>query len=259
MIVKEYTSKKLVEYIEPGKKYLIVFNHGLGDTMMFYPVFEYLKSAYPQSQIDIHVEYGQEQIFRSAPFDEKLYDICFVIHFPMAEATPFSKSEYCCMWEIGIDYKKVQRELAAVPDSKSPFVGVHFQGTSMDKVVSVPEGLGRIIWDEIKESGYIPVEIFFQHCFYNPANKKYDFIDNTCRGGVATLPNVIGAIRSCRAFVGVLSGPIMVAISMYPDRVCCMQRGFKLESFIKRSKIHTIDFMDSYKFGSVKDWLKKLP
>lgn len=259
MIIKEYSQKKLTQYLEAGKRYLIVFQHGLGDTVMFYPVYESLRDLHPECQIDLHVSYGQENVFNSEPFDESKYDICFVIHFPMAEATPFTKAEYSCMWEIGMDYKNVKRETASLPDFSSPLVGVHFQGTSMDKVVSVPEGLAKIMWDEIKEAGYIPFEVFFQHCFYNPENKKYNFIDNTCRGCEATLPNLIGMLRSCGCFMGVVSGPLMVACSLYPDRVCCLQRGFKLQSFIKRQNIHTIDFMDSYKFGSVKRWLDSLP
>jgi hypothetical protein len=259
MIVKEYTKKKLVEYLEQGKKYLIVFNHGLGDTMMFYPVYEYLRDKYATTcQIDLHVEYGQETIFKSWPFTEQNYDACFIIHFPMAEATPFTKSEYCCMWEIGIDYKNVSREVAELPVCRSPIVGLHLQGTSMDKVVSCPEGLAQIIWEEVKEAGYIPMEMFFQHCFYNPANKKYDFVDNTCRGGQATISNLTGAISHCSAFIGVVSGPLLVALSTMPGRVCCLQRGFKLDSFIKRDKVYTVDFMNEYKFNSIRDWLKGL-
>ncbi len=259
MVVQEYTHKKLVQYIEPGKRYLVVFKHGLGDTMMFYPVYEYLRDTYANCKIDINVDYGQEQIFKSSPFDESKYDICFVIHFPMAEATPFTKSEYCCMWEIGIDYKKVSKELASLPACKTSIVGVHFQGTSMDKVVSVPEGLAHIIWEEIKEAGYVPMEVFFQHCFYNPANKKYDFINNTCREGVASISNLIGTIQQCNAFLGVVSGPLTVAASVCPGRTCCLQKGFKLDSFLKKVKVHTIDFSEGYKFDSVKNWLKGLP
>ena len=64
-MITSYKDKKLVEYIKPGGRYLIRFGHGLGDTIMFMPAFYRLQQLYPESQIDIYLECGQEEIFVS--------------------------------------------------------------------------------------------------------------------------------------------------------------------------------------------------
>ena len=64
-MIENFKEKKLVEYLENGQKVLIRFGHGLGDTLMFMPVFNHLKSLYPNIHFDLYVESGQEEIFES--------------------------------------------------------------------------------------------------------------------------------------------------------------------------------------------------
>ena len=74
-MITDYKDKKLAEYLEPGMKALIRFGHGLGDTIMFMPAFTLLRRLYPETQIDLYVECGQEEIFESVPDKEgKDYD-----------------------------------------------------------------------------------------------------------------------------------------------------------------------------------------
>ncbi len=256
MIVSDYRNKKVVDYLKDGGKYLIVFHHGVGDTIMFYPIYLHLIEKFPKCKFDINLSYGQEFMFKNSEFVEDKYDVCFVINYVMAEDTPFTKSEYCCLWEIGMEYGCIEDNTLLLPDFESPFIGMSFHGTSMNEFVGVNENIAKIMWEEVREAGFIPIEIFFKHCFYNPANEKFSFIDNTCREYKADLCNLIGAIRHCSFFIGVLSGPLLIANMIKPNRTLCIEKDFKVKNYLKSTNMSRID-MYNYQYGIIKDWINK--
>lgn len=256
-LITEYSKKKLVDYLTDGMCVLIRFGHGWGDTQMFIPIFDKLRANYPNVHFDLYVECGQEKIYGS--YENKNggpeHDIIFSINFPMSEGSDQTKQEKCCQDEIGIE--PPDQAIASLPMYFSPLVGVHFQGTALPNSVNCPPRVAQMIWNEIRDTGLIPIEVHFEHVFHNPYNTKYEFIDSTVRGAKPELKSLIALLQRCRAFVGVASGPLITALSvMDRENVMFLERLHKIESYVKYS-VPKVNVMD-YKEGSIKAWLKSL-
>jgi hypothetical protein len=253
--ITDFTEKKLVGYLHDGMCVLIRFGHGWGDTQMFMPIFYRLKELYPKVHLDLYLECGQEKIFDSYPNKEggPEHDIIFSVNFPMAEGSSQTKVEKCCSDEIGIDPGLLEPHL--FKPYPSPLVAVHFQGTALPNSVNCPPRAAQLIWNEIRDAGFIPIECHFEHVFHNPMNAKYEFIDCTVRGCKPELSSLIGLIQRCRAFVGVASGPLITALSVLsPDNVMYLERLHKIENYVK-FPVPKVNVMD-YKEGSVRAWLQ---
>lgn len=253
-MITEFKDKKLAEYLEPGGKYLVRFGHGLGDTIMFMPIYDALVEAYPDCQIDLYVESGQEEIWKSVPDkDAPGYDEVFSLDFPMAIGSGITKPAKCCIDEVGIEPFTA---LAQLPDKASPLVGVHFQGTALPGSVGCPENVAQQIWNEVLECGKVPIECHFEHLFHNPENKKFWFISNHVRNCMANLHNLIGLIRHCGAFIGVASGPWVAALSIMPERTLYLEKSHKVETYtdIEAARVDILN----YQSGNIKQWLESL-
>jgi len=257
-MITEYKQKKLAEHIKPGGKYLIRFGHGLGDTIMFMPAFYRLQKLHPEAQIDIYLECGQEEIFDSHPDKEgKGYDEIFHLDYPMSEGGNGTKTEKCCMDELGISSPMI--DVAYLDEQPSPLVALHFQGTALPNSVSCPPGVAQQIWQEVLDAGKIPIEVHFKHVFHNPVNTRFGFVGRHVRDCRATLPTLIGLLQRCSAFIGVASGPFVAALSIMPGRVMYLERAHRLESYIRNwPAANRIDVNNSYEAGTVTEWLKTL-
>jgi hypothetical protein len=104
--------------------------------------------------------------------------------------------------------------------------------------------------------GKIPFEVHFEHCFHNPVNEKYGFINNTARGTTAKLSNLIGMIQHSFAFIGVASGPWVTAMSVMPLRTMFLKRNHQQNNYLSHPASQ-VDIND-YREGAIKRWLKTL-
>ena len=60
-MITEYRNKKLIDYLKNGQNVLILFNdHGLGDVVMFMPLYERLKQMFPGVHFNLKCNRGQE-------------------------------------------------------------------------------------------------------------------------------------------------------------------------------------------------------
>lgn len=264
-MISKYAEKKVAEYLEPGKKYLIRFGHGLGDTIMFIPCLEQLRSEHPDCTIDLYVECGQEEIWASvADKDDPSYDEIFHLDFPMAEGSSLTKPEKCCIEELGCT---AVTSTAVLPDKASPFVSIHLHGTALPDSVSCPAEVAKAIWQEVLDFGKIPIECHFRHVFHNPANDihdtdtgnlmpQYNFITRDVRDCRANLHNLIGMIQHSWAFIGVASGPLVVALSTKPDKTLYLQKNHDITCYTKLP-IESVD-VSNYKPGTVLSWLNQV-
>jgi hypothetical protein len=254
-MIEDFREKKLVEYLKPGMRCLLRFGHGWGDTQMFIPAYERLKELYPFVHFDLYLECGQEEIFDSYPDKEGAnHDLVFSLNFPMAEGSELTKVEKCCVDEIGIE--PVNKISHFYDWYGNPFVLCHFQGTALPTSVNCPEAVAQQIWGEIIENGNIPIECHFEHVFHNPINAKYGFVDNNVRKCVPKLSTLIGMFQNSFAFVGVASGPLITALSVYPERVFYLERSHKIENYVK-FPVKQMNVND-YAKGTVKHWLESL-
>jgi len=260
IIVDQYKDKKLLDYIQPNGRYLLRFGHGAGDSIMFMPLLDWLRSSYPKSIFDLYVECGQEEIWDSVDeLEPSGYDIIFIIHFPMSEGTDLLKQHKCGLDEIGIPFECLIGipELVILPQLPSPLVALHFHGTALPNSVNCPEKIAKQVWQEVKDFGLIPIEVHFQHVFHNKANVKFNWIDLSVRNYRATLQNLFGLIQRCHAFIGVASGPLVAAMSIMPERTMYLERSHPLRTYTTDERIQSVDVMD-YECGSILKWLEGL-
>jgi len=256
-MISDFSARKLVDYLQPGRRYLIRFAHGLGDTIMFLPLWRRLQTLYPKSRIDLQLYHGQEGLFGSlVDPDERDYAEIFEIAFLCAERSGRTKAERCCVCELGIPPCE---RLAALPGYASPLVAVHFHGTCAPEATGCPAPIAERIWAEIGQCGKIPFEVHFLHVFANPANVRFPFTTISARDAApeaVNLPNLIGLVQRSAAFVGVLSGPAMVALSVMPARCLILENRTRLTDY--SAVPAAVVNVNACKPGFVAAWLRSL-
>jgi len=263
---KKKLSAYLTEYYQV-KNVLLFLWHGLGDMIMFMHPFERLKELYPDVHFDLALPLGlgQEEIYPEAILVEagetkdfsgerfKKYDLVARINMPMNEGQrEYTKGEFCCIHELGIEPVWGHNSL---PVYESRLVGLHFNITCLPDSANADEAVARLIWTEVLEAGYIPIESHFEHTFHNPVNKKFDFIDCSVRRVKPRISTLIGLLRAYKAFIGVVSGNFHTALAtMHPKQIMLLEKDFKLECFTKH-EIARVD-LRNYKEGCVKQFLE---
>lgn len=264
-LITSYANMKVADYLikESPKKVCLIFYHGLGDGIMFMPSLEKLKELFPEIEFAIALQegVGQEDLFPDAILittpNEPIegYDYTFQIHFPMSEhlAGAYTKQGWCCVQELGIDPVDDYPTLKEYP---SKLVACHFQATALPDPINPSEETAMQIWSEILSAGYIPIEAFFQHKYYNPVNAKFGFIDCTIRSAKASINTLIGLYQHCAASICCASGNLPISLSVMPGRTLYLQKAYSIKCYT-RQDIATIDVND-YQKGSVKEWLKNL-
>lgn len=235
---------KLKELLDTGKfqTVLLPFFHGVGDVVMVLPIVAKLRELYPAVKIDLGLCRGLDQetfvpdaVLLDGDWREKAltlgYDLVFPVNFPLEKPddTTFTKAEVSCVEEIGIT-----PVCGHLPLKAKGLVGVHFQMTSVPWVSNAEPDVAQIVWNDIKEAGFVPIETHFQHIFHNPTNERYPFVDTHVRACAPKIETLMALLASCRAFVGVVSGNFHMALSVLgPDRVMLLERDLKVAHFTK--------------------------
>jgi len=266
-LITNYQHKKVADYlrIDEPSKVCLIFHHGLGDVIMFIPVFYHLRKLFPKIQIDLALlpNVGQQELIQDVEaiypdridFLEDEYDYSFVISYPMSEQHKgaWTKSEWCCLAELGIDPINYYPEIQS---RESPLVACHFQATALPDPCNPSPEVANFIWNEIIDAGFIPIEAYFKHTYYNPKNEKFSFIDCTCRSCQPNIDNLIGLLQRCFASICVASGNLPLSIAMMPERTLYLKKEYSIQCYTKMD-IESID-VKNYKKGYVKKWLKLL-
>ena len=259
--------KKLHQVIleTKAKRVLIFFWHGLGDLVMFIKPYEALKALHPNVHFDLGIVrgIGQEEVIKSAiGFDasvelEKLdYDIVAKVNFPMSEGQEqYTKGEWCCIHELGIDPTNGHSIKDCLRINR--IVSIHYNITCLPESCNPDEETAKRIWNEVIESGFIPLESHFEHVFHNPVNKKFPFVTATVRGVKPQVSTLAGLLTNSRAFIGVVSGNFHVALSVLPpERIMLLEKDFTAPMFTKLNVARCS--IKPYKDGTVKKWLQSL-
>jgi len=260
------TKEKLKSYLDTGKykKVALFWGHGIGDSIMFQIILDKLKELYSDIEFKMAFPKGldEEVIYPDAVFvnsreeAQKLedFDLVAQINFPLETDPNLTKIELCCREEIGIELISGHKKL---PEFPSPIVAVHFNLTSLPELANTPEDVAKKIWEEIKSRDAIPIESHFEHCFHNPVNKRYDFVNRHVRDCKAKISNLIGLIQRSQAFIGCVSGNFHVAMSVLPhDKICYLEKDIPVSRFTHEN-IKSID-VKNYKDGSISEWLKSI-
>jgi len=270
-LIRSYERAKVADILrrQRPRKICLVFWHGLGDLVMFMTSFYKMKKLFPNVQIDIALQdgTGQEALVRDVilirnpnqPIEG--YDYTFQIHYPMSEHMKgrWTKNEWCCMEELGIDpissyptFKKLRER----DDRK--LVAVNFQATALPDDCNPTEEVAQRIWDEIKDAGFVPVEAFFRHAWYNPVNEKFSFIPerSTVREIKPTVTKLIRLLQACEANISVSTANFHMGMATMPERTMYLQKKFLLSSYTKNNIASMV--INKYEGGGIKSWLETL-
>jgi len=269
--IKSYEKEKIDHNFRPDLKAGLFFWHGLGDLIMFMPLWRYIKNYRPNTRLILQKGIGQEVICPDALLVssetelEKLgLDIIFHVHFPLSEfdKEPMPKVEKCCRDEFGISpvipaYYPIQHKNTILSDT-SKYIGVCFQVTALPDSGNVGRDEAKIIWETIQELGYIPIETTIEHPYHNPKNTKYDFIDCTLRSAkIAGVAGLISALDRCFAFLGVSTGVFPLSLTRLPHyRIAHFEKHMPLAA-ITREKMKVFK-IGNIKKDDVKAWVEKL-
>lgn len=223
----------IINTYSKSNRILIVFWHGIGDVLMFRPVYEGLKLRYPNHHFDFgllpgvgHKELIEDGLELTEDEFTKDHDVAFVISFPMIEGNirdKKTKAEYCIEKEIG-DIGSVNLELPNIPSTFNRLVGVHFQGTCLPGSTNPDEVLAKRIWDDLIAADYVPIDLHFKHVFHNPVNKEFSWITRSCRELEPSLKTLQMIIDQCFAVVAVASGPLVISLCRKPYHTVYLQK-----------------------------------
>lgn len=262
MLISSYKEKKLVDYLKPGLSICIKFYHGLGDTIMFYPCFQYLQNQYPDVKMVLATSHGQERLFGAYSIDQGDYDYVFDITFSCCEfdnsLSKYTKAELCCIQELGIDYSKVKEYILPLKHSTSPFVAVHLQSTACPAANNPSYEYAKLIWNTLLKNKFIPIEVMFKHCYHNNNNTKPDFINTTCRDCVADINILISAMQHCCGFVGVNSGPFHLAMCLYPEKTLYLEKDIPYTCYSKNIDILSMNVTKAFNDDIFNEWMYRL-
>ena len=98
-LILDFKNGPLRKYLSNGMKVLLLFNdHGMGDCVMFMPLYQRLKQVFPDVIFNLQCGKGQE-FFQE--LTETKYDLKYYIKFPEfnMEGIP---SKYPYMSKVGI-------------------------------------------------------------------------------------------------------------------------------------------------------------
>lgn len=230
----------VIRHLDPNRRILIVFWHGIGDLLMFYPLYSQMKKTFPQHTFDLGLLPGVDHgalIPEGKEIPEKDFlkdhDFAFVISFHMVEgANHMTKAEYCIKEEVG-DLGSFDLALPRLPRQSNRLVGVHFQGTCLPGSTNPDEAVAKRIWGDLVEAGYVPIDLHFEHVFHNPVNKPFPWAERGCRGLKPSLETLLMLIQQCRAVVAVASGPFVVSMCNSAGRTIYLQKNHKIECYVK--------------------------
>lgn len=263
---------RVTDCIKPGDSVLIRFDrHGMGDCVMFRPLYDRLKKLFPSVIFNLKCNNGQEYF---EEITEKHYDMCFDIVFPEFNNyslgycfNGMSKPEICCKYELGIEFSrdleftwKPKKIIDSGIDVPSNTIGLAFQVTSNPKK-SISEDVANLIWNKVKEFGFNPLEVHFSHKLANQQNKMYKFIDNTCRGYSANIDSCVDVINKCKGFIGVNTGTFCMATAMKDGNVLHMYKIYHFCPNYKRfDPVQEINCKNKQliDFGCLENYLTKL-
>ena len=262
MLIRDFSEKKVCDYLDTGnyKKVLILFRHGLGDSIMFYGTcYKALIAKYPDISFTYSTHCGQEELFGMVDDNPDHYDIAFFFKFPCAEWDPGdeTKSEKCARLEIGLPVPP--KEDYKLPKSfHSPLVGLHFNSTCISKM-NAPYDFAKRLWNQITDAGLIPIDTHMRHVHESEKSIVHDFEQSRRINNVpATIGKLIGLISTLRGFAGVPSGNLFCACAtLPPSRILFLASEFHSTKLIHPDVLE-IDMRKPYDAGIVREWIARL-
>lgn len=221
---------RIIDKLKLHQRSIIFFNHGLGDFVLFLPVYkEILKQAGKRIDLGVHSK-RQFQIFHpSVQLTDKIdiksrYTFIYNVKYgdPLDD---LSKPYHCAYNEFGLDeFVWEEHKIKNEEEKESKTIGVQFFGLSGFKGESkfCPPKTAELIWREIEKAGYEPFELYQRVGFAKDYFLDMDIPDkfdlatenNSLRFQEPNLKLAFEKIKKCKAVISVDSGLLYLAISL---------------------------------------------
>jgi hypothetical protein len=258
-VISSYATKRLTQYLSPGLRVLVKFDwHGLGDMIMFQPLYQRMKELYPD--VEWHLKGNKDQQYFEETPDAEV-DIEFNITFPetpilVNKGFRLTKPEACAVLELGIPWEP-SLEFTWNPDHwntelriEENCIGMVFQCNS-DPSKNPPPGLTQLFWQRVKKHGFTPIEVQFCNPNHNSKNGRCAWVDYSCRDFEPTVENVISVLKQCKGFIGVNTGTFCAATCLKGGHVLHLHTRYHFQEFYKRyNPVPEVDCTDPGKI----DW-----
>jgi len=254
--INNFKNKKLVEYLKPyqGGKILLLFQHGLGDLILFMPLVKELKKNF--SRITFKIGHDLKRDFSfigdlSFPIDGtgdfrkilRLFTYVFNVEYPEPDMNKsrvtIMKPYLCNEREIGLNNFIWEPYKLEVPlkNEDSNIIGCHFFGNTNARHKNPTDACVIRIWKEVEKAGYIPYEIHMLHHFIKDSNQQLG--NNLFQKGESlrfeepSIRKMIEKISECKYFIGVDSGPLYLAGSILGfDKVIGVQKYLEINRYL---------------------------
>lgn len=253
-------SVRIKDFCSDGTKILILYPHGLGDVLMFYPFFEHFKKKYPKCVIDIKVN---DIIKSSFPpvMDENYYDYVFWIpayfnekNFSINDVT---KPECNVLFDLGIEYDK-ELEYSYKISGKNNLVGFSFFNSFHPREINCPYDLAKYLWEYTQESGFLCIDLFIpkKYTADRVENKKYDFVDWSMQTKGLGINKMISLMHSIAGMASVATGNFHYGMTVYPQKMLYIEKDFSYKKFTNKEVLCLNVYKPDY--GVIKEWIKRL-
>lgn len=229
--------KTFEKIIENKKNVLLIFDHGLGDMVLFLPVYHELKKQMGK-RIDLASPIRRQfhlidpcivPIQENDTFLREKYDYIYRVRYPDSKnsliPTEYNddppKPYLCALYEFGMKpfiWRAIRKE-NPLYNKESKRVGFHFFGHTSFETKFCPKDVAETMWEETIKAGYEPFEIHMRPQYFvsmlpnqfEVDSFKYATKENSLRFEYPDLSLMIQEICKCRFFFGVDSGPLYLS------------------------------------------------
>lgn len=257
----KFTDRKITikDYCKDGAKILILYPHGLGDVLMFYPYFKKFKSLYPNCVIDIKVNELIKSMFPPV-MNENDYD--YVVWIPayfneVEKNCLMTKPECNAVLDLGIEYQKELQYTECI-EASGNIVGFSFFNSFHPKEINCPYEIAKKLWKIVEDNGLIAIDLFVpkEKSASKPLNQKYDFVDWSMRTKGIGIQKMIGLMGSLAGMASVATGNFHFGMTVYPDRVLYIEKDFSYKKFTNKEILCLNVKKPDY--GIVNEWINRI-
>jgi len=273
MIISDYRNRKVVDYLKTKRngKALLIFRHGLGDIINFFPIFEELKRIHPEwifnlgLDKDRNLSFLHKNTFEYDRFNFKDLHRRFTFFFSIFYKEPYDnlidKPTWCNLNEIGLKnfiwkpYKMVIKR-----NEIKDRVGVHFFGSTNQTNKSLNTEEANMFWNNILTVGKKPFEIHNpKHNVCSGPSLGFDFdkTPNTIRFNNPNIKEIINEINKCEFFIGIDSGILYLATTILGvDKCIGIEKNYRISKYFPY-ELKTIKLSEISDFDKLKNLFKE--
>ncbi len=211
------------------KSAAILFFHGFGDLLLFHPFYIQLKKELPNINFELYTNRpGLNNIVENIKYSENAehiinVDVIFQIQYPepivVDDEVTCTKPVHCNNRELGLLSIPKDYPVHNIDKNTNKLVAVHLDATSSPGCTSPDKETKEKILNTILQAGYYPLDI-------HEAISK-----------IKNIEIAYSLINSSAIFIGVLSGPLVLAMSMKPSKVICLEKKLAIKRYTSQKVI----------------------